>query len=116
MSTKIANTQTVVIINSLVNELVKDYKRMTINNTILGTRIINVNGYDVTIGVRISINPKHYPDLKCIVSFRVSLVNIPINVEMYNANIFNTELTVDTTDYNFSLLYEFIKKTFYSKI
>lgn len=109
------NSQGLITIDSLINELTKSYKRMTVDNTIIKTRIINVGGLDVVIGVKISINVKHYPDPKCIVGFKVTLTNIPFNIEIHQ-NHFNDELVIDKTDYDFNGLYELIKKTFIERL
>lgn len=95
--------------------MIRSYKRMTVDNTIIKTRIINVGGLDVVIGVKISINVKHYPDPKCIVGFKVTLTNIPFNIEIHQ-NAFNDEPVIEETDYDIIGLYELIKKSFIERL
>lgn len=109
------NSQGLITINLLVGDMVKRYKRMTVDNTIIETRIINVGGIDVVVGVKVSININDYPDPKCIVGFKVTLTNIPFNIEIHQ-NHFNDELVIDKTDYDFNGLYELIKKTFIERL
>lgn len=88
---------------------------MTVDNTIVKTRVINISGVNVVVGVKVSINSKYYPDPKCIVGFKVTLTNIPFNIEIHQ-NHFNDELVIDKTDYDFNGLYELIKKTFIERL
>ena len=88
---------------------------MTVDNTIVKTRIINVSGVDVVVGVKVSINSKYYPKPECVVGFKVTLTNLPINLEIHQ-NAFNDQPVIEETDYDIIGLYELIKKSFIERL